>query len=123
MTRSRASAMNNTDANPVSAGGHAEGQHAANDGEDEYDDHPARRPRRQRHHAAPDRLELHDHFYGLILERIRRDRYPSVPMLELLERNMLGHEREELVSILLKKLAAAPYPSIAMLQRVARLAG
>jgi hypothetical protein len=44
-------------------------------------------------------------------------------MLDLLEEHMLGHEREELLSILLEKLAATRYPSIAMLNRVARLAG
>ena len=60
---------------------------------------------------------------ALLLERVRRDRYPSVPMLNLLEHNMLGHEREELVIVLLEKVAADRYPSIAMLQRVARLAG
>jgi hypothetical protein len=44
-------------------------------------------------------------------------------MLDLLEQNMLGHEREELVSVLLEKLAPSRYSNIAMLQRVARLAG
>jgi hypothetical protein len=68
-----------------------------------------------------DRLELHDRFYGLLLERVRQDRYPSVPMLDMLEENMLGHERQDLVDVLLEKIAADRYPSIMMLKRAARL--
>jgi hypothetical protein len=70
-----------------------------------------------------DRLELPDRFYGQLLERVRRDRYPSVPMLDLLEEAMFGYEREELFNVLLEKVAADRYPSIMMLKRAARLAG
>ena len=67
------------------------------------------------------RLELHDLIYGILLERVREDRYPSWTMLDLLEQHMVGHEREEFVTMLIKKVAADRYPSIDMLKRIIRM--
>jgi len=69
-----------------------------------------------------DDLALHDLFYGILLEKVRQDRYPSVPMLNLLEQNMAGHERQELLEVLLERIAADRFPSMTMLQRAARIA-
>jgi hypothetical protein len=40
----------------------------------------------------------------------------------MLEKGMVGHEREELVDVLLEKVEADRYPSIEMLRRIARIA-
>jgi hypothetical protein len=68
-----------------------------------------------------ERLELHDMLYGVLLERVRQDRYPSSTMLNILEEHMVGHERQALVTILVQKVAADRYPSIEMLKRIIRI--
>jgi len=50
-----------------------------------------------------ERLELHDLFYGILLEKVRQDRYPSWTMLNILEEHMVGHEREEFVKMLVQR--------------------
>jgi hypothetical protein len=67
------------------------------------------------------RLELHDLFFGILLEKARQDRYPSSTMLNILEQRIVGHEREELVKMLTEKVAADRYPSIEMLKRLIRI--
>jgi hypothetical protein len=69
------------------------------------------------------RLTLHDRYYGMLLDKVREDRYPSTQMLDMLEQGMLGHEREELIDVLLDKVEADRYPSLQMLRRIARIAG
>jgi hypothetical protein len=68
------------------------------------------------------RLELHDRYYALLLDKVREDRYPSTKMLDMLESGMLGYEREQLIEVLLEKIAADRFPSMPMLERVARIA-
>jgi len=68
-----------------------------------------------------ERLVLHDLFYGVLLEKVRQDRYPSWTMLNILEQQMVGHEREELVTMLVEKIAADRYPSIEMIKRAMRI--
>lgn len=70
---------------------------------------------------AEDRLAMHDLFYGVLLERIRQDRYPSWTMLNILEQHMVGYEREEFAKILIEKVASDRYPSIEMLKRIIRI--
>jgi len=72
-------------------------------------------------HDEEERLELHDLFYGVLLERVRQDRYPSWTMLNILEEHMVGYEREEFVMMLIEKVAADRYPSIEMLKRIIRI--
>jgi hypothetical protein len=67
-------------------------------------------------------VTLHDRFYGLLLDAVREDRYPSTLMLDMLEAGLHGREREELGNVLLEKVAADRFPSIPMLERIARLA-
>ncbi len=68
-----------------------------------------------------ERLDLHDKVFAMILEKVRQDRYPSTQHLDLLEQNLVGHEREEYVSVLLEKVEADRYPSPSMLHRLIRL--
>ena len=64
----------------------------------------------------------HDRFYGYLLDLVREDRYPSTIMLDILERGLRGRERAELVDVLMEKVSADRFPSIPMLERIARLA-
>lgn len=70
-----------------------------------------------------ERLDLHDAVYGMLLDKVRQDRYPSTQMLDMLEEYLIGHEREELARVLLEKVSADRYPSFPMLRRLARIAG
>lgn len=68
-----------------------------------------------------ERLDLHDKVFAMILEKVRQDRYPSSQHLDMLEQNLVGHEREAYVEVLLEKVAADRYPSPSMLRRLVRL--
>jgi hypothetical protein len=70
-----------------------------------------------------ERADLHDAFYGALLDKVKQDRYPSLDMLDMLEQLMWGHERQATVEALLDKIKSERYPSPAMLRRLARLAG
>jgi hypothetical protein len=67
-------------------------------------------------------LTVHERFYGLLLDAVRVDRYPSTLMLDMLERGLRGPERELLAEILMEKVGADRFPSIPMLERIARIA-
>lgn len=68
-----------------------------------------------------ERLNLHDQVFGAIFDKVREDRYPSSQQLDLLEANLVGHEREEYVQILLDKVREDHYPSMSMVRRLIRL--
>ena len=68
-----------------------------------------------------ERLNVHDALYGMLLDKVRADTYPSSKMLDILEFTTLGHEREEFARILLEKISAERYPSIPMIERIVRL--
>ena len=48
------------------------------------------------------RLELHDRYYALLLDKVREDRYPSTKMLDMLDlaaegcRQLFVHQRQKL---------------------------
>lgn len=67
------------------------------------------------------RVNVHDAFYGMLLDKVRADRYPSSKMLDILESTMIGYEREELAWVLLEKVSADRYPSIPLIERITRL--
>lgn len=72
--------------------------------------------------ADEESLTIHDRFYGLLLDVVSADRYPSTLMLDILERGLRGAEREVFAEVLMEKVAADRFPSIPMLERIARLA-
>ena len=41
-----------------------------------------------------ERLKQHDAFYGMLLDKVRADRYPSSKLLDILEFTMVGYERD-----------------------------
>jgi hypothetical protein len=69
------------------------------------------------------RAELHDEFYGALIDKIRTDRYPSTTMMNLIESGMEGHELQEYVGALIEKVQSDRFPSIDMLHRIQRLLG
>ena len=68
-----------------------------------------------------ERLNQHDAFYAMLLDKVRADRYPSSKLLDILEFTMVGYEREAFARILLEKVSDERYPSIPMIERIARL--
>lgn len=66
---------------------------------------------------------VHHRYVEIMLDRIRTELYPSPIMLDVLEQVTHGTERAELIDILLEKIERDRFPSVQMLERVARLAG
>lgn len=67
------------------------------------------------------RAQLHDELYGVLIDKIRADRYPSTTMMDMLESGMEGHELQEYAGALIEKLRADRFPSVDMMRRVQRL--
>jgi hypothetical protein len=67
------------------------------------------------------RAQLHDAFYGALIDKIRADRYPSSTMMDMVEEGMEGHELQEYVGALLEKVEADRFPSVNMLRRIQNL--
>jgi hypothetical protein len=66
---------------------------------------------------------LHQRYYGYLLDRVAADKYPSSAMLDMLERDMRSEEdRAAFVDVLLDKAQADRFPSVPMLRRIARIA-
>jgi hypothetical protein len=58
----------------------------------------------------------------ILLERVRRDKYPSWTHIQLLEEVLPQSLQREYVNVLLEKVVSDSSPSIPMLRHVARLA-
>jgi hypothetical protein len=58
----------------------------------------------------------------VLLEHIRRDRYPSVAQMTILEETLPPHLLPEYLGILLEKTLSERWPSIPMLRRIASVA-
>jgi hypothetical protein len=67
------------------------------------------------------RAQLHDEFYGALIDKIRSDRYPSSTMMNMIESALEGHELQEYVGALLEKIQSDRYPSVDMMRRIQRL--
>jgi hypothetical protein len=66
--------------------------------------------------------DLQARYYAYLLDRVRADRYPSTAMLNMIEQGGNDEERAELVDLLIEKAEDDRFPSIPMLQRLARIA-
>lgn len=68
--------------------------------------------------------QLHQQYFQYLLDRVSADRYPSMEMLDLLEKNIADdQERADLVAVLMEKVQGERYPSLSMLRRIVRIAG
>jgi hypothetical protein len=67
------------------------------------------------------RLQAETAFSRLLLENIRRDTYPSVTQMNMLEESIPPSMVGEYLTVLLEKLVEDTIPSVPMLQRVQRI--
>jgi hypothetical protein len=58
----------------------------------------------------------------LLLEQIRRDKYPSITQMSLLEEMLPAPMRRDYLNVLLEKALSTSTPSISMLRRIQQVA-
>jgi hypothetical protein len=58
----------------------------------------------------------------LLLERVRRDRYPSWTHMQILEEMLPPSMHRDYLNVLLEKVISDSQPSIPMIRRIARIA-
>jgi hypothetical protein len=71
-------------------------------------------------HKPPEPREL---LLDVLLDKVEQDRFPSIPMLDMIESLLRPDEVQIYVRVLLRKVEDDNYPSIPMLQRIAGLTG
>jgi hypothetical protein len=59
----------------------------------------------------------------LLIDKVAEDRFPSIPMMTLLEELLEPDEVPAYAAVLMQKISEAAYPSVSMLARLASLAG
>jgi hypothetical protein len=57
----------------------------------------------------------------ILLDRVQRDRFPSVTMMDIVEELMGPEERSVYLQVLLDKVRSDPHPSLPMMRRVLQL--
>jgi hypothetical protein len=67
------------------------------------------------------RARLHEALYGLLIEKIDSDQYPSATMMDMVEQGMRGEQVAAYAEALLNKVSLDRYPSIDMMRRLIRL--
>jgi hypothetical protein len=67
------------------------------------------------------RSRIHDAVYGTLIDKIRRDRYPSPSMMNMVEAGMSEKQFRQYVGVLLDKVADDQFPSMDMLKRLTGL--
>jgi hypothetical protein len=67
------------------------------------------------------RSRMRDAVYEMLIDRIRRDRYPSTSMMNMVEAGMSEKQRREYVGALLEKVSDDQFPSMDMLKRLTGL--
>ena len=68
-------------------------------------------------------VELHARFNGLLIDRIRQDRYPSSSMMDMVEQGLRFEDVRDYVEVLMEKIEQDKFPSIPMMRRLERLIG
>jgi hypothetical protein len=68
-------------------------------------------------------MDLHPRFYGMLIEKIREDRYPSSTMMDLVEQGLQFDEARDYLEVLMEKLEGDRFPSVPMMHRLVRLIG
>lgn len=65
---------------------------------------------------------LQQHYYDLLAQHVRTDRYPSHRLLDRMETAIFTSDQlEEYIAILLEKLSSDHYPSHQLLDRLERM--
>jgi hypothetical protein len=68
------------------------------------------------------RDEAQGWFVQLLMDKVRRDRFPSVTHLDLIEGSLPPALVEDYLEVLMEKVEQDPVPSLPMLQRIQRVA-
>jgi hypothetical protein len=71
--------------------------------------------------VAEVRSQLHDAVYATLIENIRRDRYPSATMMNMVEAGLPERQLRAYAAALLDKVAGDRFPSIDMVKRLTNL--
>ncbi|HEX3337180.1 MAG TPA: hypothetical protein VHS54_12030 [Jatrophihabitans sp.] len=67
------------------------------------------------------RSQLHDAVYGLLIDKVRRDQYPSATMMNMVEAGMDEGQMAAYAQVLIDKVAADQFPSLDMIKRLTNL--
>jgi hypothetical protein len=67
-------------------------------------------------------VDLHRRVYGGLIDRVRRDKYPSATLMDLIERGAWDDELAEYLAALAEKVEADRFPSLDLVKRMARIA-
>jgi hypothetical protein len=70
---------------------------------------------------AAEQYDARRELLDILLNRVHRDRYPSVTMMNLIEQLMGPDERPIYAQVLMEKIRNDPHPSFPMMQRVLAL--
>ena len=68
------------------------------------------------------RDEARGWFVQLLMDKVRRDRFPSVSHLDLIEGSLPREMVSDYLEVLMDKVAQDPVPSMPMLYRIQRVA-
>lgn len=64
---------------------------------------------------------IRDAVYQTLIDKIRRDPFPSATMMDMVEAGMSERQSREYIGALLEKVAREQFPSMDMLKRLTRL--
>ena len=68
------------------------------------------------------RSQLHDAIHGMLIDKVRRDRYPSATMMNMIEAGLDDRLLPAYARVLFEKVSDDKYPSTDMLKRLTNLA-
>lgn len=68
------------------------------------------------------RSQVQEAVYGLLIDAVRRDQYPSATMMDMVEAGADEQQLREYADVLVSKIQADRFPSIPMLRRLTALA-
>jgi hypothetical protein len=67
--------------------------------------------------------EVQERYVAMLLDRVRRDQFPSGQYMNRIEASLASREQvEEYLDVLFEKVEDLRYPSLSMLDRIQRLA-
>ena len=71
--------------------------------------------------ARDDEMDIRAEVVALLMDKVVKDRYPSVTMLDMIEQLMSPEERGGYAQMLMEKINSSRYPSIPMMRRLLAL--
>ena len=71
--------------------------------------------------AQQSQQSAQERLVAMLVDKIAQDRFPSITMMEFVERNLRPDQREQYLHVLLDKIQDDRFPSLEMMRRVERL--